>query len=283
MNINENQNCGICGCEEFQIIANKKKIRFKCYGYDKKILKCNNCGQVQLLPSWTENELNELYSKYSGKKDFVGQNRVEDKRFYLDRFIKKKDRVLEIGCGLGGNLKKLKESGYNVIGIDKDPKVCDNILIFNKDFQELDEKKNKYDFIYSIHVMEHIPDPKIFVRKIINSLTIDGRFVLEVPSIDDPLLSIYKIKEFNRFYWYPYHLYFYNKQTLKNLFAQFGEINYHIKLSQRYGIRNHLSWLIKRKPGSNNKKIPVLDGIYMFLLTKVLNVSDTIIVHGEKK
>ena len=131
--------------------------------------------------------------------------------------------------------------------------------------------------------MEHIPDPKIFVRKIINSLTIDGRFVLEVPSIDDPLLSIYKIKEFNRFYWYPYHLYFYNKQTLKNLFAQFGEINYHIKLSQRYGIRNHLSWLIKRKPGSNNKKIPVLDGIYMFLLTKVLNVSDTIIVHGEKK
>ncbi len=96
------------------------------------------------------------------------------------------------------------------MGIDKDPKVCDNILIFNKDFQELDQDQDKYDFIYSIHVMEHIRNPKLFIRKIIDSLTPKGRFIIEVPNVDDPLLSVYKIEEFNKFYWYPYHLYYYN-------------------------------------------------------------------------
>ena len=130
--------------------------------------------------------------------------------------------------------------------------------------------------------MEHIQNPKLFIKKIIDSLTPKGRFIIEVPNVDDPLLSVYKIEEFNKFYWYPYHLYYYNKQTLKNIFTQFEEINYNIKLYQRYGLRNHLRWLIKRKPGEDNKKIPVLDSIYMFLLTKVLNVSDTIIVYGKK-
>jgi len=279
---NDNKICGLCDGQNFQVVADKNTIRFQCYGYDKKVFKCSNCGLVQLLPRWTQNELNELYSRYSEKKDFVGQKRTENERLYLDQFINEKDRVLEIGCGLGDNLRRLKELGYNVVGIDKDPKVCDNILIFNKDYQELDQDKDKYDFIYSIHVMEHIPDPKLFIRKIIDSLNSKGRFILEVPNVDDPLLRIYKIKEFNSFYWYPYHLYFFNERTLERLFSEFQEIKFHIKLRQRYGLRNHLRWLIKRKPGNNNEKIPVLDDAYMFWLTKMLNVSDTIIVYVEK-
>ncbi len=66
--MNENKICGICGGKDFQVIADKNIIRFKCYGYDKKVVKCTNCEQVQLLPFWTKNELNKLYSKYSKKK-----------------------------------------------------------------------------------------------------------------------------------------------------------------------------------------------------------------------
>ena len=282
MNIYKNKCCGICNGKDFHIIADNNTIRFKCYGYDKKVLKCSNCGQVQLIPPWTENDLNELYSKYSEKKDFGGQNRIENERLYLDKLINEKDKILEIGCGLGDNLRRLKKLGYNIVGIDKDPEVCDNILIFNKDYKDLDQTKEKYDFIYSIHVMEHILNPKVFIRKIIDSLSRKGQFIIEVPNVDDPLLKIYKIKEFNQYYWYPYHLYFYNKQTLKKLFSEFDDINFTINLSQRYGLNNHLRWLIKKSPGNNNEKIPLLDIFYTFWLTKILKVSDTLIVHCEK-
>ena len=84
MNINNNKCCGICNGKDFSIIADNNIIRFNCYGYDKKVLKCSNCEQVQLMPQWTENELNELYSKYSEKKDFAGQNRIENERLYIE-------------------------------------------------------------------------------------------------------------------------------------------------------------------------------------------------------
>ena len=130
--------------------------------------------------------------------------------------------------------------------------------------------------------MEHIQNPKLFIKKIIDSLTPKGRFIIEVPNVDDPLLSVYNIEEFMKFYWYPYHLYYYSKQTLNNIMAQFEEINYKIKLRQRYGLINHLRWFIKGKPGTYNKKIYLLDNIYIFCLNNILNVSDTLIIHGEK-
>ena len=281
MTKNDKMICGLCGRDDFRVVASNNLIRFKCFGYDKKVLRCVDCGLVQLLPQWTNNELNDLYSEYSAKIDFEGQKRTENERLYLEEFIDERDKVLEIGCGLGNNLRRLKELGYNVIGIDKDPKVCDNILIFNKDYQELDHS-DKYDFIYAIHVMEHIPQPKLFIKKIIDSLKSKGRFVLEIPNVDDPLLTTYRVKKFNSFYWYPYHLFFFNERTLKELLFKFQDIRFTIKLRQRYGLRNHLRWITKGKPGDNNEKIHVLDDVYMFLLTRMLRVSDTIIVYGEK-
>jgi SAM-dependent methyltransferase len=280
--LNKDFSCYLCKNKNHSIIAKKEEIRFNCYNCDKYILKCNKCGLVQLYPMWTEEELKNLYINYNSKKDFENFKRKKVITFYLKKYIKKDDKILEIGCGLGDNLKKLKKEGYNIIGIDKDPTVCDNNLIFNIDINDFKCGEEKFDFIYAIQVFEHINNPLNFIYLVVNNLKHKGKFLFEFPNIDGPLVSLYKIKEFKKFYWYPYHLFFYNRKIAKKLFNNFNSLKIDIKLIQRYGLINHLYWIFFKKPCNFNQHIPILDDIYKFILISIFKVSDTLLVIGEK-
>lgn len=266
---------------EFKVVATADQMRFRCYGYNKKIVECCNCGLVQLYPQWTEEDLNSLYEKYSLKKDFEGQKIPKTITSYLPKYIKKKDTILEIGCGRGDNVKRLREMGYMVIGIDRDPTVQVPDVIFNCEFERFDVHQ-KFDFIYGIHILEHISDPIIFLNKMVNYLKDNGEFILEIPSVEDPLLKLYNSKAYEQFVWYPYHIYFYSEKTIRYLMDKVVGINVNIIRKQRYGILNHLRWLIKGKPGNLNFHIPIIDDIYKMILTKVFRVSDTLIVYGKR-
>jgi len=258
--------CPICGGEEADIIATNKEIRFGCYGSDKNVVECLGCNTVQLYPQWTQVELEGLYSQYSKKKDFKGQKVKENiNKYILDHIIvKKSDSILEIGCGGGDNVYWFDSLGYNVIGIDKDPTVADLGLCHNEDFFEYSED-NKFDFIYAMHVFEHMSNPYAFINKLTRHLNDGGKFLLELPSVDDPLLKVYDNSSYKKFCWYPYHLFFYSQESIKHVLES-----------------NHLRWLIFGKPGNVNFSIPLLDRAYKRFLTKVLKSGDTLIVKAEK-
>ena len=275
-------NCYLCKNSEFSVIADQDQMRFNCFGFKKYVAKCSECGLVQLYPVWKDEELKDLYSKYSQKKDFTGHKRKEIRSYYLERMIKGSVFVLEVGCGLGENLYRLRAKGYNAIGIDRDPTVCDGKTVFNYDFKDFSSDK-KFDFIYAIHVFEHINDPKQFIEWIGNNLKEKGRFLLELPNSDDPLMTFYKNKNFSKFYWYPYHAYFYNKKILERMLKNLNGIEVKIILLQRYGLINHLRWVIFNRPGNFNNNIPLLDNIYKFVLTRIFKVSDSIVITGNKK
>lgn len=273
--------CYQCGSEKSKVVATKSDIRFKCYGHDKSVLKCKSCGLTQLYPQWTEKELDDLYNSYNQKGDFKGYLHKNEYRNYLEEYMDKSQRILEIGCGRGYEVERLRQMGYNVVGIDKDPSVCDEIIIKNRDYRDY-EPFRKFDFIYAIHVFEHILDPEEFVAWVLTNLRPGGEFLLEFPNVDDPLLTIYRNKAFKKFYWYPYHVFFYNAKSTANLFSKFPNVKIKTKLSQRYNLINHLRWLLFNKPGNVNFKIPVIDHIYHFVLNRIFRKSDTIIVHGIK-
>lgn len=270
--------CPICGNVEFTEITDKKHIRFNCFGEDKKIVKCTCCKSTQLYPQWTDKELEKLYFNYSKKKDFKGQIVKKNISKYIEPHMHHMDDILEIGCGNGDNVKHYMQK-YNVIGIDKDPTVCDGKSILNYDFEEY--KGKKFDFIYGIHVFEHVKNPKKFIKHINNLLYTNGNFLLEIPNADDPLLSLYKNKAYFDFYWYPFHMFFYNKSSISFLFSKIG-MDVKIELHQRYHLLNHLNWIIFGKPSNFNIFIPIIDNIYSFVLTKIFRVSDTLIIYCNK-
>lgn len=273
--------CYLCGSSGHKVIAKKENIRFGCFGSNKMILECSNCGLTQLWPQWSGRELDELYSKYWKKEDFKGQKRKVKISRYLTDFIRKNDSILEIGCGYADNLNYLRNRGFAVTGIDKDPAVCNGITVFNCDVRDY-VPVNKPDIIYAMHLLEHIPDPVEFIAWLDKQLKTGGRFILEIPCIDDPLLSLYNIEEFRKFYWYPYHLFFYNAKTILKMFEKRPNMKIKIILRQEYGIVNHLRWLLFRRPGNINFHVPLMDNIYKFILTKVLKYGDTMVVVGRK-
>jgi SAM-dependent methyltransferase len=276
-----NFKCYLCGNNGSEVIAERDDIRFGCYGSDKKVLRCIDCGLIQLFPQWTEKETDELYAKYWEKEDFKGQKRKIKISKYLTRIIRKEEVVLEIGCGHGDNIRFLRSKGFRVTGIDKDPSVCDGDTVINSDIRDYKLAK-KPDLIYAIHLFEHLTDPGQFIAWMIDNLSDNGRFVLEVPSTDDPLLTLYKNENFKKFCWYPYHLFFYSKETAQRLFSGYDGLNTRVLVKQEYGLLNHLRWLFFGKPGNINFHLPVFDDIYKLVLTKVFGMGDTLVILGNK-
>ncbi len=259
--------CYLCGSTLADVIAKQEEIRFGCFASDKQIYQCRSCGLVQLYPQWTSEEMEELYRNYWAKKDFPGQKRKVKISKYLTKYIRRGDLILEVGCGYGDNLRYLWDKGYPVAGIDKSPTANANLTMDYKDWTA------KVDVIYAIHLLEHLSDPRIFIEWL---NTYSKKFMLEIPNVDDPLRTIYRNKAFQKFYWYPYHLFFYSKETIQKLIPGVKVI-----LRQEYGIVNHLRWVFFGRPGNWNPNIPVLDWIYKLILTKVFGKSDTMVVVGN--
>jgi SAM-dependent methyltransferase len=273
--------CYLCGGDLSEVVAKAEEIRFGCFASKKEFTRCASCGLIQLSPPWSGRELNELYRGYWKQADFKGQKRKAKVSTYLEQIIRPGDTALEIGCGHGDNVRNLRKKGLRVIGIDKDPAVCDGKIIVNADVTEVRLKKRP-DVIYAIHLLEHILDPKWLLRWISDNLAEGGRFAIEVPNADDPLRVLYKNKGFHKFCWYPYHLFYFTKGTMERLMAETPGIRAEVRVVQEYGILNHLRWGITGKPGNALPTIPILDAIYKFVLTRILGVGDTLVVIGSK-
>lgn len=273
------------------VVAKKNEIRFNCYNTTKKIIKCSRCGLVQLIPQWSEVELDKIYAQYNQKPDFVGQKNIS-KRIskWIKNYICRDNHVMEVGCGSGDNVKYFRKHNYSIIGIDKDKSVeSPHNGIYNQDIYDKELDSNSiikypiFDFIYGLHILEHMKDPIKFINRLKELLISSGSILLEFPSIEDPLLTIYKVKEFEKFYYRPDHHFFYTPQTILDILYRNKIINCTVERKQNYGLVNHLNWIFRKKPTNLKINIPIIDNIYKFILTNILKKSDTILLIIKKE
>jgi ubiquinone/menaquinone biosynthesis C-methylase UbiE len=70
------------------------------------------------------------------------------------------DRVLEVGCGQGHLTLRLAERGIDVVGIDANPKaaeIADTERVLTMGAESLDFPDDSFDYVLSVHALEHIP------------------------------------------------------------------------------------------------------------------------------
>lgn len=116
----------------------------------------------------------------------IGVIDTDYKYLFADKTIK---RVLEIGCGYGGMLSVFKNKGYDVYGIEgskQRAKYCNirGLTVFSDGDDENYKKLStvgKFDFIYSLHVFEHIPNPDYHMQKISELISQNGWIYIQVP------------------------------------------------------------------------------------------------------
>lgn len=96
--------------------------------------------------------------------------------------------ILEFGCGIGQVTNKLKEDGYNSIGIDISPiaidmaknrgKGCFNVL--QSEMLPFDD--NYFDSVGTFNVLEHLSNPEHWIEEMIRVLRHNGSIVIACPN-----------------------------------------------------------------------------------------------------
>jgi SAM-dependent methyltransferase len=119
----------------------------------------------------------------------IGKNYAEDFLSFIFRSISKTDlsglNVLEIGCGNGYLLKRLKDAGAEVLGVEpgnhgqqgaKKWHVPVIKGVFpNKSIQ------SRFDLIIAFAVLEHVENPSNFLASISKYLKPNGKIIIAVP------------------------------------------------------------------------------------------------------
>lgn len=122
----------------------------------------------------------------------IGRQYAEDFINFINNSLKRDSlsnlRILEIGCGTGYLLYRLKCLGGDVLGLEPGAhgqagKVKYDVPVI-KDFFPSDHLKEKFDLIIIYAVLEHIEKPTEFLRLIGEHLVKDGKIILSVPNCE---------------------------------------------------------------------------------------------------
>lgn len=288
--------CILCENKKLEVLSKKVRDSKKF-----QVIKCLKCNHVQLFPIPSNEEEKKFYDKElqneSIKKKFtISELRrnsaidVERRVKMIKKLAKKSHKILEIGSGDGFFLEKMFNQGYKIVGLEiskqrrERSKKITKAKTINNDLSLTVTKIGKFDVIVLFHVLEHIHNPKEFLKKISKLLNPKGKIVIEVPNFNDFQISInesYKNWQFQRA-----HIHYFTPKILKKIFRELG-YNANIIGIQRYSIENMFSWKITSKPQINSpkfyleKELEWIEKNYKnYLENKIL--SDTIIAIVKK-
>ena len=269
-------------CNNLQYVkleTNKIKDNIKCPVY-----RCLICGFAFLDKSFVKKQKKNFYKNnyFHGydEKFHENKNNIYKKIFDIIKNYLKNSKVLEIGPGGGYMYHYIKDVVKEYEAIEIGDKLRSklknkyNILVYDK----LSKIKKKYDTILLISVLEHVENPVNFLNKIKKYLSKNGRIIIEVPSINDPLVSSYNLNYYKSSYFRKVHLHYFNRSTLNNILFRANLNIERIITKQTYSFTNHLNWIYKKKGQKNsneatNVNLPIkLDN----KLKKIFNKIDSI-------
>jgi 2-polyprenyl-3-methyl-5-hydroxy-6-metoxy-1,4-benzoquinol methylase len=134
--------------------------------------------------------------------------------------------LLDVGCGDGAFLNRMRHRGWTVNGVDFDPgairgaKVKYGLDLRLGDLHSASFADNAFDAVTMSHVIEHVPDPQALFQEAHRILRPGGRLVLTTPNP-----SSYGHREFKA-HWFgldvPRHLYLFPLNVLTSLGRQAG-------------------------------------------------------------
>lgn len=260
--------CYLCGKNNFSVI--RTKVR---YSIPRKVFKCRYCGLVFLDPQ--RKSLKDFYNKDYRKLYTPVLNKAcsseEIFNIYLPyqnerimrfrRLLNKKSRVLEIGCSAGHFLYAMKKHVKECVGIEVNVENADfarkkcKVKIFSHPLEDTGLPKEYFDAIFLFETLEHLEDPLGMLRVAAEYLKPSGHICIQVPNVNDALLSTYKIKGYADFYYREPHLFYFSPLTIRSLAYKAGYKG-KIIMSQEYNLANHIHWKITGNPMAS-----VLEGI----------------------
>jgi len=138
--------------------------------------------------------------------------------------------LLDVGCGKGDFLKFVRDQRPNIqlVGIDTAANSDQGVHYIIDNFDTYDFKNQKFDYIVSTMVIEHVQDPRSFISKIQSLLLPGGMMMLDTihsgaffHTIARTLRAVGIRVVFDRLYDH-HHLQHYNNRSLQRLVTDAG-------------------------------------------------------------
>ena len=133
-----------------------------------------------------------MQSRHKDRRQYFNEQTITTREYVIPfingiKTLNEDDRILEVGCGEGGNLIPFVERGMEVTGVDINTRQLERareyldesgfheVSIINQDiYKTTPEELGKYDLIFLRDVIEHIPDQERFMSYIKTYLKSDG-------------------------------------------------------------------------------------------------------------
>lgn len=161
---------------------------------------CQSCELVYLSPrpKYDDDFVHDAYEFYAEGDDrfqtqsneviYVDQKNPEAELLEIKKFDKKASAILDVGCAMGTFVNVARKHYAKTFGLEVSKRMAEfvekrlEIKVFADKFENL-QTDQKFSCIYMSHVIEHIPDPHLWLQKAKTMLDKDGILVICVPNM----------------------------------------------------------------------------------------------------
>ena len=140
------------------------------------------------------------------------------------QYVKEGQKILEIGCGNGYFLQKIKEKKAEGIGLDFNPEAvaygkAQGIQIIDQTIGEhATQYPAKYDMVCAFQLFEHVNEVGQFIKDSLTCLKKGGVFAIGVPNNDSPIFALDPYHTLNV---PPHHMLLWDARSLAYLATQY--------------------------------------------------------------
>ena len=199
--------CQMCksGSDQFRVLGKRLnraqgKKPAKRSGITVSVCKCRNCGLIFSNPMPLPENFEDHYA--IPPESYWKESYFQDEKNYFQGAIKILNslmpfqsgmRSLDIGAGLGKQMKALEAAGFEAFGFEPSPPFYERAISKMKidpeklklaSIEEAVYPENHFDFISFGAVLEHLAEPSISIEKALTWLKPNGILHIEVPSSD---------------------------------------------------------------------------------------------------
>ena len=265
-------NCEICDENDWHTVY-KGAIRNGSFGdtlNDCVIARCNNCGAERLSE---EDCIKAEQYQNDNYRDLLNQGQSLNKHFQLqDELVffnlealypisLRNMVVADIGAGGGAFLDQIQNICQEVIAVEPSENFSKSLIArgykhFSSNEAALLDCKETVDFAFSIQVIEHVDNPKEFLREIFSLLKTGGQALISTPNRNDILMDFLE-DDFKSFFYRSQHRWNFDMDSLSFCAIEAGFKVKEKKFLHRYGLSNTLNWLKDKMPKGRENISPI--------------------------